>query len=98
MLTCEYCVKLEACSAKAIAKDYEKNPKYEGERFCPDFKKVLTNVDHIRAMSDEELCEFILEIRDGDCLNDRCYVNDPHKGCDDCTLEWLKQPYKENEE
>lgn len=57
----------------------------------------MTNADHIRAMSDEELCEFILEIRDGDCLNDRRYVNDPHKGCDDCTLEWLKQPYKENE-
>ena len=59
---------------------------------------IITNADRIRAMSDEELCEFILEIRDGDCLNDRCYAADPNKGCDYCTMEWLKAPYKENEE
>ena len=100
MLTCEYCVKLKACSAKTIAKDCEKNPEYEGERFCPDFKKVLTNVDHIRAMSDEELAEFLNRVKEPcDC----CHLMDTEGACtetlcDDAMKSWLKQPYKENEE
>lgn len=32
MLTCKYCVKLKACSAKVPADVGEKNPEYEGER------------------------------------------------------------------
>ena len=53
----------------------------------------MTNGDKIRAMTDEELCDFILDKREnGHCFNDKCYHNDPNKGCDDCTLEWLKQP------
>lgn len=97
MLTCEYCVKLKACSEKAIDKDYEKNPEYEGERFCPDFKKVLTNADYIRAMRDEEWaalsrfpCPYIKDEYD-ECKK-------PEQACEECILEWLKQPYKENEE
>lgn len=84
MLTCEYCVKLEACSAKAMANGVEKNPEYEGERFCPDFKKVLTNADHIRSMSDEELAKFLyFELLDED-------------GSMSCIVNWLKKPYKED--
>ena len=57
----------------------------------------MTNAEYIRSMTDEELCDFILNKREnGNCFNNRCYVNDPCKGCDDCTMEWLKQPYKEN--
>ena len=56
----------------------------------------VTNGDRIRAMTDEELCDFILDKREnGTCFNDRCYHNDPNKGCDYCTLEWLKQPATE---
>lgn len=87
MLTCEYCVKLKACSAKVPADVGEKNPEYEGERYCLDFKKVLTNADHIRSMSDdEELAKFIyFKILDED-------------GSMSCILEWLKKPYKEYRE
>lgn len=60
--------------------------------------RPMTNGDKIRNMTDEELCDFILEKREnGSCFNNRCYVHDPNKGCDDCTMEWLKQPYKESE-
>lgn len=68
------------------------------EEVANRLKGAMTNADYIRSMSDEELCDFILEKREnGTCFNDRCYVNDPNKGCDDCTMEWLKQPYKEEE-
>lgn len=71
----------------------------ECHKFNEEVESQFTNADRIRSMSDEELCDFILEKREnGHCFNDRCYVNDPNKGCDDCTMEWLKQPYKENEE
>lgn len=92
MLTCEYCVKLKACSAKAMANGDEKNPKYEGERFCPDFKKVLTNADHIRAMSDEELAAHFAGMA-ADARGGIVYSDD-----EDRWLDWLKQPYKEKEE
>ena len=59
----------------------------------------MTNADHIRSMTDEELCDFILDKREnGHCFNDRCYFNDTDKGCDDCTMEWLKQPYEKKGE
>lgn len=57
--------------------------------------KPMTNGDRIRAMTDEELAEFILDKREnGTCFNNKCYYYDPNKGCDDCTLEWLKQPVR----
>ena len=58
-------------------------------------KKPMTNGDRIRSMTDEELAEFILDKREnGTCFNNKCYYYDPNKGCDDCTLEWLKQPVR----
>ena len=66
------------------------------DKFEPEFTrnskpKPMTNGDKIRAMTDEELCDFILDKREnGRCFNDKCYHNDPNKGCDYCTLEWLK--------
>lgn len=53
-----------------------------------------TNADRIRAMSDEELRNF---------LQSRCWICETHKLCDECSLyheekgclsilEWLKQP------
>ena len=57
--------------------------------------KPMTNGDRIRSMTDEELAEFILDKREnGTCFNNKCYYYDPNKGCDDCTLEWLKQPVR----
>lgn len=46
-------------------------------------KKVDTNADHIRSMTDEELAELLFEMQD---------IEYDHKGQ---PLDWLKQPYKE---
>lgn len=64
--------------------------------FCKEYTPVpMTNGDRIRSMTDEELAEFILDKREnGTCFNNKCYYYDPNKGCDDCTLEWLKQPVR----
>ena len=62
---------------------------------------VVTNADRIRAMSDEELSEFISRIEIGD-FGQQVYGKtfcDMCKGqykCDDCRLWWLQQPVKED--
>lgn len=60
-------------------------------------KVPMTNADRIRAMSDEELAEFISRIEIGD-FGPQVYGKtfcDMCKGqyeCDDCRLWWLQQP------
>ena len=60
-------------------------------------KGPITNADRIRAMSDEELSEFISRIEIGD-FGPQVYGKtfcDMCKGqyeCDDCRLWWLQQP------
>ena len=60
-------------------------------------KVPMTNADRIRAMSDEELSEFISRIEIGD-FGQQVYGKtfcDMCKGqyeCDDCRLWWLQQP------
>lgn len=46
--------------------------------------KTFTNADRIRAMSDEELAEFL-----------STKLNDDFYGCPDLTLQWLQQPAEE---
>lgn len=66
---------------------------------CPE--QTLSNADRIRAMSDEELSEFISRIEIGD-FGQQVYGKtfcDMCKGqykCDDCRLWWLQQPVKED--
>lgn len=50
----------------------------------------LTNADRIRAMSDEELCEFLM----CDAICDQNHSPDC-KDCEKCIMDWLKQPVKE---
>ena len=52
-----------------------------------------TNADRIRAMSDEELVEFIKNIKVRAVLCKAVKNNDAFKEL--CSAEWLKQPYKE---
>lgn len=67
----------------------------EAERLCRK-RYAKTNADRIRAKSDEELAEFL--IQDGDCPPERMYP-DSCPNCDrvtsyicrDCWLDWLKQ-------
>ena len=70
---------------------------------CADYnKKLPTNADHIRSMTDEELAKFIIDsqfnvlVRVCEAMGRSCpttreylYGDTPEQ------LEWLKQPYKE---
>lgn len=81
--------------------DYrECNKKHDLRRYRPHCskakeKKVFTNADRIRAMSDEELinllsapCPFLSRVDDKGCPNP--------KPCRECIAERLKQPAEED--
>ena len=57
-------------------------------------EKPQTNADRIRAMSDEELAEFIdrCEMNDIDYAKTFCDLCNGQYECDQCRLDWLKQP------
>ena len=57
-------------------------------------QRPITNADRIRAMTDEDLAEFIgddlmYNICPSDCFED------PDRPCKVCALAWLKQEVKE---
>lgn len=53
-------------------------------------KKIMTNADRIRAMSDEELVEFIKNIKVRAALCKAVKNNDAFEEL--CSAEWLQQP------
>ena len=55
--------------------------------------EIKTNADHIRSMTDEELAEFMSQAVLQQCP---CPTKDCEPLCNDCILNWLKQPYKED--
>ena len=66
-------------------------------RACPrpileQIKKQQTNADRIRAMSDEELVDFLGEYRFCDICDEGCEACTYHGDCDKRLLDWLKQP------
>ena len=67
--------------------------------FCKYLRqqKPKTNADRIRAMSDEELADFIdrCEMSDIDYSKTFCNLCNGQYECSQCRLEWLKQPAKE---
>ena len=54
----------------------------------------ITNAQKIRAMSDEELAEFIdrCEMNDIDYAKTFCDLCNGQYECDQCRLDWLQQP------
>lgn len=66
--------------------------------FEPEEQKPMTNADHIRAMSDEELGNWLCSVFTVECCDRSCpgreICKPGHKGI----IDWLKSPYKENEE
>ena len=64
---------------------------YKGE--C-GHKAPLTNADRIRAMSDEELVEFIKNIKVRAALCKAVGNNDAFEEL--CSAEWLQQPVEED--
>ena len=61
----------------------------------PDTNVAKTNADHIRAMTDNELAEFLAPAFSCYRCPARlfCEKNDAGIGCHELVLNWLKQPY-----
>ena len=61
---------------------------------CPYRTEPITNADRIRAMSDEELAEFIdrCEMSDIDYAKTFCDLCNGQYECAQCRLDWLRQP------
>ena len=60
-------------------------------------EKPQTNADRIRAMSDEELAEFLGQYRFSDICDEGCDHCTYHGDCNKRLLDWLQQPVKEND-
>ena len=60
---------------------------------CAAYVPVITNADRIRAMSDEELCNWLFQ---RDCTNIAAFLEHGGMGVMDAVqlLDWLKQPAK----
>ena len=71
-----------------------------GELYCVGIvcdinKPKQTNADRIRAMSDEELCEFLGHYSFFEMCDEGCNACAYKGDCDKRLLEWLKQPAEE---
>lgn len=67
---------------------------------CDEFNRQvlsqpMTNADRIRAMSDEELAEFIGHHSLCDRIQGESTWCEEHAVCENCLTEWLQQPVKE---
>ena len=78
--------------------NHGKNISFLGDGWKCNYIPVPTNADRIRAMSDEELAEFLCDFRGCDTDENTCigckgeqYCRAGHAG----TMEWLKQPAEE---
>lgn len=58
-----------------------------GVATCPHRQKKQTNADRVRAMSDEELAEFMWS----GCDNITQEACKRHAGCVGCWLDWLQE-------
>ena len=70
------------------------SPDPEEVRDCNYFRE-MTNADRIRAMSDEELAEFIKHIKVRAALCKAVKNNDAFEEL--CSAEWLQQPAEEDD-
>ena len=55
----------------------------------------MTNADRIRAMSDEELCDFLGQYKFCDICEEGCEACTYNGDCDKRLMDWLKQPAEE---
>ena len=90
MTNCKYLTKNGRCGLKG---SYAYRHGCFGEDMCK-CREPMTNADRIRAMSDEELAEFIdrCEMNDIDYAKTFCDLCNGQYECDQCRLDWLKQP------
>ena len=78
--------------------NHGKDISFLGDGWKCNYIPVPTNADRIRAMSDEELAEFLCDFRGCDTDENTCigckgeqYCRAGHAGA----MEWLKQPAEE---
>ena len=55
-----------------------------------------TNADRIRAMSDEELVEWMCSLMTAECCDQRCPARDICNLGDNGLVKWMKQPAEED--
>ena len=58
--------------------------------------KIVTNADRIRAMSDEELAEWMCSLMTAECCDQRCPARDICNLGDNGLVKWMKQPAEED--
>ena len=78
-------------------KDCTTNCVYRGkdnEARCGSFVGTVTNADHIRAMSDEELASWFCNSVTMECCYDTCPARHICSGDDNGMFKWLKQPFE----
>lgn len=77
--------------------NHGKDITFLGEGWKCNYIPVPTNADRIRAMSDEEIAELILDwVQTGACNDFGIPVTGNCNGkCVECIVEWLKQPAEE---
>lgn len=79
---------MKRCTGRNCIMQYDKvDPATcQAVTYCPQATPPKSNADKIRAMTDEELAEFLAEYR--------CAHKAPHcreANCEKCWLDWLKQ-------
>ena len=89
---------LNLCDSCRADCRHERNPR-EIVIKCGAYKPPMTNADRIRAMSYEELAEFLCHFRSDDaatcsgCKSEH-YCRPGHNGM----IDWLQQPVEEGDE
>ena len=75
--------------------NHGKNISFLGDGWKCNYIPVPTNADRIRAMSDEELAEFIKHIKIRAAFCKAVKDNDAFEAL--CSAEWLQQPVQEDD-
>ena len=63
----------------------------------PCSHETPSNADHIRSMTDEELAKLLLDGCRGSKCEDKPENEWGSVNCFQCRMDWLKQPYKEED-
>ena len=91
MTNCKYITKNGRCGLKG---SYAYRHGCFGEDMCR-CREPMTNAQRIRAMSDEEMAEFISSIPM--CVGKDEDLNCEIDVCKECFLKWLQQPAEEDD-
>ena len=83
------------CCHNTSCSNHSKNISFLGDGWKCNYIPVPTKADRIRAMSDEELAEFIKNIKVRAAFCKAVKDNDAFEAL--CSAEWLQQPAEEDD-